>query len=232
MRQTLLAATLLGALALSSAASAQTAVSQIGAPAPSVAPDSNAPVGKAAGTFMVRVRAIGVFPENWGSSISGIGGHVSATNTAAPEIDFSYFLTDNWALELIAATTKHTVTATGTAAGNVDVGSVWVLPPTLLVQYHFMPHERFSPYVGVGLNATFFYASHPAGGIVTSVGYTNNIGAAIQAGFDYNFSGHWFANFDVKQIFVSTNATINGGAVNAHTWLNPTVVGAGIGYRF
>jgi outer membrane protein len=231
MRQTLFATCMLGALALGGAASAQTAAAQM-ASAPTVAPDPNAPVGKAAGTFMVRVRAIGVFPQNWGSSVSGIGGHVSATNTAAPEVDFSYFLTDNWALELIAATTRHDISATGTVLGKVDVGSVWVLPPTLLVQYHFMPHERFSPYVGVGLNVTFFYGSHPSGGAVTSVGYSNNVGGAIQAGFDYNFAGHWFANFDVKQIFVSTTASINGGAINAHTWLNPTVVGVGLGYRF
>jgi outer membrane protein W len=51
---------------------------------------------------MIRVRAIGVIPEDNSSSISVIGGHVSATAQAAPEIDFSYFLTDNIALELIA----------------------------------------------------------------------------------------------------------------------------------
>jgi outer membrane protein len=221
VRHQLFVASLVGMLAIAGGASAQDWSM----------PGTGAPVGLKAGTFMVRLRAIGVLPENIGSSTS-IGGHVGTTNTVTPEIDFSYFLTDHLALELIAATSQHTVTANDTALGHVDVGKVWVLPPTLTLQYHFMPHERFSPYVGAGINATFFYNSRPAGGAVTSVGYSNAVGGVIEAGFDYNLTGHWFANFDVKQIFVSTNARIDGGAIRASTGLDPTVVGAGIGYRF
>ncbi len=63
---------------------------------------------------------------------------------------------------------------------------------------------------------------------------SNNVGAAVQAGLDYNISGHWFANLDVKQIFVNTNAHIDTvlGGVKAKTTLDPLVVGAGVGYRF
>ncbi|MGI4793783.1 MAG: OmpW/AlkL family protein [Janthinobacterium lividum] len=193
---------------------------------------ADVPVGKQAGTVMVRVRAIGVLPQNSSSSVSGIGGSVAVTNTPAPEIDLSYFFTDSIAVEGIAASTRHDVSATHTALGHVDVGSVWVLPPTVTLQYHFMPRQRFSPYLGAGMTAAFFYDSSPANPTVTKVGFSNNVGAAIQAGFDYNISGHWFANFDVKQIFLNTTARINGGAIIAKTALNPTIVGAGIGYRF
>ncbi len=228
MRKTLTAAMLTGALALGGVAHAQTAVS-LGAPPQ---PAGDAPVGKKAGTLMVRLRAIGLIPQNTSSSVSVIGGHVNASAQAAPEIDLSYFFTDHIAVEGIAASTRHSVSAGHTALGHVDVGSVYVLPPTITVQYHFMPHERFSPYVGVGLTVAFFYDSNPAGPTVSKVGFSNAVGPAIQAGFDYNFAGHWFANFDVKQIFLNTEARINGGAIVAKTSLNPTVVGAGIGYRF
>ena len=196
--------------------------------------DLNAPpAGKQAGSFMIRARGIGVFPLNSSSSISVIGGHVDATNTGAPELDFSYFITDNIALELIAATTKHDVSAVNSLAGaRVAAGSVWVLPPTLTLQYHFLPHQRFSPYVGAGLNATFFYGAHAAGGAVTSISFDNNVGAAVQAGIDYNVAGPWFLNVDVKQIFLNTTANINHGVIKAKTALNPLVAGAGIGYRF
>lgn len=192
------------------------------------------PVGKAAGTFMIRARAIGVLPENNSSSISIIGGHVSATNQAAPELDFSYFLTDHVALELIAASTRHNISATGTSVGNVDVGSAWILPPTLTLQYHFLPHSKFSPYVGAGVTVAFWYATNPANPPVTHFTVGNNVGAALQAGIDYNFSGHWFANFDIKQIFLNADAHIDalGTTVKAHTALDPLVIGAGIGYRF
>ena len=198
-------------------------------PAPE-AVETNA--GFQAGSVMVRLRAIGVIPENLGSSVSAIGGHVGVTATPAPEVDLSYFFTPNIAAELIAASTRHEVSASGTALGHVDVGSVYVLPPTLTVQYHFMPHSKFSPYVGAGIALAFFYDSQPARPTVTKVGFSNNVGAAVQAGFDYNVTGHWYLNFDVKQIFVNTTARIKGGTIIAKTALDPTVVGAGIGYRF
>lgn len=223
MRHSLLATTLLSAMVFGFAAHAQSPLDL-----------SQPPVGKAAGTFMLRARAIGVIPLDSSSSISAIGGSVHATAQAAPELDLSYFLTDNIAFEAIAATTRHEVSAQNTAIGNVDVGAVWVLPPTVTVQYHFMPHSQFSPYVGAGINATFFYSSSPATPTITHVSYDNNVGAAVQIGADYNFTGHWFANVDVKQIFLNTTAHISSalGPVTAKTALNPLVVGVGIGYRF
>lgn len=221
MKKLLLATSVLSALALASVA-------------PARAQDAGF-VGKAAGTFMIRGRLIGVIPLNSSSSISGAinSGNVGTSNFVTPEADFSYFLTDNFALELIAATSRHDIYATNSPLGSsYHVGSTWVLPPTLLLQYHFQPHERFSPYVGAGLNVSFFYGTHAADNAVTSLGLRNNVGAAVQAGFDYNFSGHWFANVDVKQIFLNTTASINGGYITARTALNPLVVGAGIGYRF
>jgi outer membrane protein len=80
----------------------------------------------------------------------------------------------------------------------------------------------------------FFYDARPALPVVNHVSLEDNVGPALQVGCDYNFSGHWFANIDVKQIFVSTTAHLRTalGPVTAKTDLDPTVVGVGIGYRF
>ncbi|HQT63996.1 MAG TPA: OmpW family outer membrane protein [Acidocella sp.] len=185
-----------------------------------------------AGDFLVRLRGIDVIPENFSSSVSVVGGHVDATQQFAPEVDLSYFLTNRFSLEVIAATTRHNVSAKGTVAGKIDVGSVWVLPPTVTVQYHFPTIAGFTPYAGVGLTVAFFYDSHPAGGIVTKAGYSTAIGPTLDAGFDYSLGGNWYANIDVKQMFLNTTARLDGGAVVAKTALSPTVVGVGIGYRF
>ncbi len=224
--------TMLAATVLSGVANAQTPAQGVSQTVPAPGVDPNAPVGKQAGTVMVRIRAIGVIPETLSSSISVIHGGVNVTSTAAPEVDVSYFFTDHLAAELIAASTRHELSGGHTALGHLDVGSVYVLPPTLTLQYHFLPQSRFSPYVGAGLTVAFFYDSKPSGPTVTKVGLSNSVGAAIQAGFDYNISGHWFANFDVKQVFLDTEARINSGAILAKTALDPTIVGAGIGYRF
>ena len=84
--------------------------------APAQTATDDVPVGKAAGTFMIRGRLIGVIPED-NSSSTTIGGHVTTTAQPAPEVDLSYFFTDNIAAELIAASTRHNVAATGTAVG-------------------------------------------------------------------------------------------------------------------
>jgi outer membrane protein len=84
------------------------------------------------------------------------------------------------------------------------------------------------------VNVTFWYGESAANPPVTHFSVGTGIGPALQAGIDYNFSGHWFANLDVKQIFLNTDAHVDalGTTVKAHTALNPLVVGAGIGYRF
>jgi outer membrane protein len=114
---------------------------------------------------------------------------------------------------------------------KADVGSVWVLPPTVTLQYH-RQYGDFIPYAGVGLTVMFFYDSHPnvTGGI-TKAGYSTGVGPALDAGLDYVIEPNWVANIDVKQIFVNTTAHING-AITAKTALSPTVVAVGIGYRF
>ena len=108
-------------------------------------PQADPEAGKHAGSIIVRLRAIGVIPENTSSSVSLIGGSIDVTKTPAPEVDISYFFTDHIAAELIAASTRHSVSAVNTALGHVDVGSVWVLPPTLTAQWHFLPQSRFAP---------------------------------------------------------------------------------------
>jgi outer membrane protein len=186
--------------------------------------------GKAAGDFMIRGRLIGVVPDE-DSTITPIRGEADLSNEWVPEVDFSYFVTDNIAFELIAATTKHNVKANGTTLGNVDLGSVGLLPPTLTAQYHFMPKSAFSPYVGAGLTYAVFYNEDRPSSVVNSIHYDNAWGYALQAGFDYNISGNWYFNADVKKIFLNTDVTINS-TIKADVDIDPWVVGVGIGYKF
>ena len=188
--------------------------------------------GFQAGDIMVRGRALAVLPST-SSSVSVIGGHVEASNSVVPEIDITYFFSPNIAVEAIGAISRHHVVAKGTSVGNVDLGRVTLLPPTITAQYHFLSAERVSPYVGAGINYTVFFDHElPAGSAATSIHYDNRFAAAIQAGVDYNVQGNWYANFDVKHIFLSTKASINGGSIVGDVSIDPTIVGLGIGYKF
>lgn len=186
---------------------------------------------KEAGDWLVRARAIYVTPDE--SADISIGGKPAIDNSVMPELDFSYFFTDNIAVELILAVTPHDVGAVGTDIGDVDAGDVTLLPPTLTLQYHFMPKEKMSPYIGVGVNYTkFFDADVPSGGVITDIDYDSSFGLALQAGIDYAINDRWLINVDVKKIWINTDVSINAGAVTADVDIDPWIFGFGVGYRF
>lgn len=192
--------------------------------------NADAFVGKQAGDWLVRGRALGVIPSDGGEVETAATGAATGlaindiTNTAVPELDFSYFFTKNIAAELVLATTQHSIKATG----NTDVGDVWLLPPTLTVQYHPLPDSRISPYVGAGVNYTVFYGE---GAGLPGLDVKDTFGFALQAGVDYQLSGPWSLNLDVKKLYLRPEAdttTLHIDSVRIDPWL----VGVGIGYRF
>jgi len=175
--------------------------------------------------WLIRVRGIYVSPDE-SASVTGLTGTVEADGSLVPELDITYFFTDNIAAELILATSNHDMSATA----GVDLGDVWVLPPTLTLQYHFMPKDQFRPYVGAGINYTIFYGEDT--GAVASIDYENGFGYALQAGMDYDLGNQWVFNIDVKKLWLNTDVSINGGAITADVDLDPWIFGAGFGYRF
>ena len=215
------------------AAFAGAALLALGLAAGDAAAQQQQNTGKQAGDIMVRGRVIGLLPDE-SSSVTVIGGDTDVSNAWTGEVDFSYFFTDHIAAELIAATTKHTASVKNSSSGNVGLGSVWLLPPTLTLQYHFMPKSDFSPYLGAGVTYAVFYNDKPASGL-RSVNYDNAWGAAFQAGFDYRLSDRWYFNADVKKILLNTDVTVttsNGTVIKSDTDLDPWVVGVGVGYKF
>nr|WP_305123535.1 OmpW family outer membrane protein [Roseomonas sp. GC11] len=188
--------------------------------------------GKQAGDLVLGFGVIGVLPEK-GGRVDAINGKPDASDTATPQLDLTYFLTPNVSLNLIAATTKHDVKVRGSALGDVNLGHVWALPPTLTLQYHPLPQSRFSPYVGAGINYTVFYGE---GGSRTSpvskVDIENTWGWALNAGVDYAVNDRWGVNFDVKKLFLRPDVSVNGGAIGARADLDPWIVGASVRYRF
>lgn len=182
--------------------------------------------------WIIRARALMVEPDE-GASITQIGGSVDINEQYVPELDFTYFFTRNVAAELILATTPHEVTAINTSSGQIDLGSVWLLPPTLTLQYHFMPDsDRFRPYVGAGVNYTLFYGEDR--GAVNSIDYDDSFGYALQAGFDYGITENWAINFDVKKVMINTDVRIQSGAtrIDADVDIDPWIFGVGVAYRF
>lgn len=215
-----------------------------------------------AGDIVVRLRATNVNPDVSSSlgkktdQAYGTGTAVALYGSAGaklrvddqwiPEIDFSYYFTKNIAAELILATgTRHDVKTSGAGAllTTTKLGSVNLLPPTLTLQWHFMPDQSFDPYVGAGVNYTYFMDKNLTAQTVVGpqkIRLDNDSwGGALQAGFDVNLKDRWLLNFDVKKVWISTDVKLNAPVLGTAGWqkidnldINPWVISVGIGKKF
>jgi outer membrane protein len=106
-----------------------------------------------------------------------------------------------------------------------------VLPPTLLLQYHFNHPGRVRPYVGAGLNYTYFYNNGlNAGGQPIAIS-NHSFGPALQAGVDVQVAKNLFINADIKKIWMRTDASLGGSSLGT-LHIDPLVVGLGVGMKF
>ncbi len=200
------------------------------------------------GGWQVRVRALGVVPDTNATTVNVAGvpalstplSGLSIGNSIVPEIDISYYFNANLAVELILGVTQNHITGNG-ALNGLDIGSTWLLPPTLTFQYHFTNFGAFQPYVGAGINLTIPFGTQAAGTTTagglktTSLSLGTAVGLALQAGFDYMIDRNWGVNLDVKKIVLRPgyNATVNGTIpVYGTAAIDPWLFGMGVTYRF
>lgn len=182
------------------------------------------PAAGADGGWLIRARAVNLNPSASSSPVAGI----DVEQRWIPEVDVSYFMTKNLALELILTyPQKHDVTLNG-----ANIGSVRHLPPTLTLQYHFLPEAQFRPYVGAGINYTRFsnVALNVPG--VGALGMErSSTGFALQGGLDIALGKNLVLNLDVKKIKMEADLTTGAGFLSRLT-IDPLLVGVGLGWRF
>jgi outer membrane protein len=178
-----------------------------------------------AGDVLVRLRAISILPQvSTNSTLSAL--NVDVNNATVPELDFTYMIRDNIGVELILGTSRHQLTSNLGGLGGVNV-----LPPTLLLQYHFNHQGTVRPYVGAGLNYTLFYNNGlSAGGQPVSIS-NHSFGPALQAGVDVQVAKNLFVNADIKKIWMHTDATLGSTSLGT-LHIDPLVVGIGVGMKF
>ena len=174
------------------------------------------------GDWLVRVGASYVSPSSDNHDVVSVESATSAT------INFSYMMTDVWALELLAAYPfKHDLEL----QDGTKIGSTKLLPPTFSLQYHFSPTEQFQPYVGVGINYTSFSSEKTQGPLGTDLNLGGSWGLAGQIGFDVMFNDNWFFNVDARYIDIDTKAELDGVSLGK-VEIDPWIFGAHIGFRF
>lgn len=181
-----------------------------------------------AGDFMVRARVLQLDPANQNTADAVITtDSVSVNSKYIWEIDASYFVTPNVALELIATTPqKQTVYLNGT-----KLGTLRHLPPTLTLQYHFAPtNKTVRPYAGFGVNYTHFSAVNLNDVLPLDID-RHSWGTAVQFGADFPINDKMSINVDFKKIDIRTRVYNNGTQLGT-VKVDPVLFGIGIGYRF
>ncbi|HEX5806001.1 MAG TPA: OmpW family outer membrane protein [Macromonas sp.] len=172
------------------------------------------------GNWLVRARAVHLDSANKDST----GLDLSINNKWLPEVDFTYFINKNLAVELVLTVPqKHTL-----SAGGAAIGSLKHLPPTLTLQYHF-DAPGFKPYVGAGVNYTRFSSVDVLGGAADVK--RNSYGLALQVGVDIPVAKDMYLNLDVKKVQIGTDVRVAGSKVGEFK-VNPLLVGVGLGWRF
>lgn len=208
-----------------------------------------------AGDIIVRAGAItvnthestsGVKVDRGGLAGANLNGKVTLDNDTQLGLNFAYMVTDNIGVELLAASPfKHNVKGKGTAGGLADgkLGSLKHLPPTLSAVYYPLDGKSaFQPYIGAGINYTWFF-DEKVSSEAKSAGYRNfNVknswGWAAQVGADYMLTDNIMINGQIRYIDIDTDAYISNTAVaggiraKVNVDVKPWVYMVGLGYKF
>lgn len=189
------------------------------------------------GNWLVRVRAVRIDTADKSSAIPTLAvpsDAITVNDKTIPEVDISYFFTPNIAAELILTVPqKHRVTVQQSALGGpVNIGSFKHLPPTLSLQYHFLPGATVRPYVGAGLNYTRLSSVNL---YVPTVGRLeldkDSWGLSFGGGVDIAVARNVFINFDVKKLQIRSDVRLGYQKVS-RVKVDPWLIGVGVGYRF
>jgi len=203
-----------------------------------------------AGDIIVRAGAITVDPREDSSDINhAVLGDVAGSKATLDSntqlgLNFAYMVTDKVGIELLAATPfSHDVGVKGMpgpyAGLNGKLGSLKHLPPTLSVVYYPLDKtSAFQPYVGAGINYTWFFDTELSSS-AESKGFSgldvkDSWGLAAQVGMDYMLTDNIMLNAQVRYIDIDTTGTTHlaGDKVKVDIDVDPFVYMVGLGYKF
>ena len=201
------------------------------------------------GDIIVRAGAITVDPHEDSSDINAGGTDIAGSKATLDSdtqlgLNFAYMVTDHVGVELLAATPfSHSVGVQGMpgafAGLNGKLGDIKHLPPTLSAVYYPMESaSAFQPYVGLGLNYTWFFDTELTSSAedkgFSGLDLEDSWGLAYQVGMDYMLTENIMINGQVRYIDIDTTGTTHLGAakVKVDVDVDPFVYMVGLGYKF
>lgn len=194
------------------------------------------------GTWFARIGPALIEPNDSSNDVEGLANTgVRVDNNVTLGFTIGYMLTSKFAIELLGVTpSKHDLRGKDTIGVLGKIADVDVFPPTLSLQYHFVGSSKIHPYIGVGINYTYFPDEHVASSLENALGGSTKLdiddswGLAAQIGMDYSLNDKWFINSALWYIDIDADATLktNGVARDVDIEIDPWVLFAGIGRKF
>lgn len=184
---------------------------------------SNVLMAMEPGDWLVRFGLSSIDPKSDNHSV------VSVDSAASATFNVDYMMTANWSVEVLAAYPfEHDINL----IGGPKVGETKHLPPTVSLNYHFLPDATFQPYVGIGVNYTKFFSEKTVGPLAgLALDLDASWGFAGQVGVDILLGEAWFLNVNARYIDIETDATLGGDPLGT-VEIDPWVYGAHLGFRF
>jgi outer membrane protein len=167
-----------------------------------------------------------------GAVIPGASALVS--NNTSVTFDVGFDITRYISAQLMAGVPpKPTITGEGSVASLGELGAVRYGPAILTGLYRLRRFGAVLPYAGAGAAYAIILKDHDAS--VSDLHVRNNFGFVLQGGAEYELARKWSLFADYKEIWLAVNAhglIDNIAPVTAHVKLNPSLVSAGVKYRF
>ena len=185
-----------------------------------------ASVAHADDNWVLRFGAHVVDPKSNTGRLAGMKSRIDSD--VKPTFSLEYMFTPNWGLDVLGALPfKHEVKLDSQKAATTKQ-----LPPTVGVNYHFAPDAEVSPFLGVGLNYTYFYNTKGRGLLQGSkVKIDNSWGVAGHAGLDFKLSPQWILTADVRYMDIKSNVHVDSEKVGK-VKIDPWAYGLSFGYHF
>ncbi|MCO5412194.1 OmpW/AlkL family protein [Ralstonia mojiangensis] len=196
------------------------------------------------------INSVGGAPIN--QSVPNTGAKIKEADTVG--LAFTHFFTDNIAVELVGGIPpRHKIEGTGSFSGYGEIGSAKQWSPAVLAKWYFFSADsKFRPYVGAGLNYTWFsdekitnsaFQNQVLGrgtpGSTSSVTTDSSLNPVLNVGATYAITKDWFVGLSVSYLPLKTTAKIDTTLINgvhiqseAKIKINPVVTFLNVGYRF
>jgi outer membrane protein len=176
-----------------------------------------------AGDWIWRVGVHSIQPKSDNHEIVDVGSSTMLTFSG------TYMLTPNWGVEVLAALPfEHDISLNS----GGKVAKTKHLPPTVTAQYQFNPQGTVRPYIGAGLNYTFFFDEKTRGALDgNKLKLDSSFGVSALVGVDVDLGSTWFLNVNARWFDIDTDAKLNGADIGT-VEIDPYAIGLSVGRRF